>query len=199
MTTTPDPRILGLTRSDRPLDSPAVIARAYEPRPEESGPDESGPRPDPGDLHLLRLALDLQLDAMLLTLGAAAHADGRGETSVTVPWQRWLEEDLELALTLAAVLVDAEGAPLPVLGGGYAHNEVDTSLENLSARYESMENLLTDVLDGPSAGQSWRGPAGETLARCRARIVELHRHRREAIRSTAAEPSTPFLPGEWLG
>ena len=61
--TTHDPRVVDLTAFDRPFD--------------RAGGQST--RPDPSELHMLRLALDLQLDAMLLTLGAAAHAETQGE------------------------------------------------------------------------------------------------------------------------
>lgn len=176
--TSPDPRVLDLTAFDCP--------------------DDRRPRLDHADLHMLRLALDLQLDALLLTLGAAAHAETRGDSADTVPWRRWLIEDLELARTLATVLVDCDGSPLPALGGGLAHGAVTTSLDNLAARYESMERLLTGVLDRPTNGQQWRGGAGDALTRCRSRLVELHRHRQVAI-AAAATSRTTSLPGEWLG
>jgi hypothetical protein len=176
--TAPDPRVLDLTAFDRA--------------------DARSPRSDHGDLHLMRLALDLQLDALLLTLGASAHAESRGEAESLTPWRRWLVEDLELATTLAAALVDGESAPLPGLGGGLAHSSLESSLENLTARYESMENLLVGLLDRPAAGQTWRGAAGEALQRCRARLEEIHRHRRDAIASVALL-RTSSLPGEWLG
>jgi hypothetical protein len=176
--TVPDPRILDLTAFDR------VDGRL--------------PRSDDGDIHLLRLALDLQLDALLLTLGASVHADSRGESEERTPWRRWLVEDLELARTLAAALLDGDGAPVPGLGGGLAHGSVESSLENLSARYESMEKLLVGLLDRPSVGQAWRLPAGEALQRCRSRLAELHRHRREVITAVAVTQA-PSLPGEWLG
>src|SRR3982751_232216 len=54
--------------------------------------------------HLLRLCLDLQLDAMLLTLGALASdpaGDGAPATAAgsaplpgAVPWRRWIDEDV---------------------------------------------------------------------------------------------------------
>ena len=173
-----DPRILDLTAFD--------------------GHDDRQPRTGSGDLHLLRLALDLQLDAMLLTLGTAAHAESRGELCEdAVPWRRWLGEDLELARTLAAALLEGEAAPVPGLGGGFANTSVETSLENLVARYSSMEKLLVGVLDRPQHGQPWRGAAGDALNRCRARLGELHGHRRDVI--TATPVPTGFLPGELLG
>jgi len=174
-----DPRLLDLTAFD--------------------GHDDRRSRNDgAGDLHMLRLALDLQLDAMLLTLGAVAHAESRGaDGTEDVPWRRWLAEDLELARTLAVALVEGETAPVPGLGGGFAAADRQKSLENLVARYTSMEKLLGGVLDRPHRGEAWRVAAGEALARCRARLEELHEHRKEAIAATAAR--TEFLPGELLG
>jgi hypothetical protein len=173
-----DPRVLDLTAFDRP--------------------DGRSDRANECDLHTLRLALDLQLDAMLMTLGAAAHAQSRGDDEeVGVPWRRWLVEDLELARTLAAALLEGETAAVPGLGGGFANTTVETSLENLAARYTSMEGLLIGVLARPHTGQSWRGAATDALHRCRRRLVELHEHRRVVI--TASSGRTAFLPGELLG
>lgn len=176
--TSPDPRVLDLTAFD--------------------GVDVRLPRTDDSELHLLRLALDLQLDAMLLTLGASAHAENRGDAEERTPWKRWLVEDLELARTLASALVDGDSAPVAGVGGMLAHGALETSLENLGARYQSMERLLVSLLDRPVAGQQWRAPAVEALHRCRARLAELHRHRREAI-AAAATAESASLPGLWLG
>ncbi|MDQ1286627.1 MAG: hypothetical protein QG622_192 [Actinomycetota bacterium] len=176
--TSPDRRIVDLTTFDRP--------------------DAHRSPSEQGDVHLLRLVLDLQLDALLLTLGAAAHAESRRDSSGSVPWRRWLVEDLELARALAGVLVDGEVSPLPALGGGLAPNAVATALDNLAVRYESMENLLTSVLDRRTGGQPWRGAASEALARCRKRLAELQHCRRTVIAADAVA-RTPFLPGEWLG
>jgi len=186
--TTHDPRVVDLTSLDRPFTAAGGPG---------AGPDPSS-RPDPSDLHMLRLTLDLQLDAMLLTLGAAAHAETKGEPDQdAVPWRRWLVEDLDLARALAATLLEGEAAPIAGLGGGFAGGEVDTSLDNLAARYESMEQLLIGALARPAAGQHWRGAATDALHRCRARLTELHHHRRLVI-ATATHHHT-FLPGELLG
>jgi hypothetical protein len=180
-----DPRVLDLTAFDRPTDRSNY--------------------PEQSDLHLLRLALDLQLDAMLLTLGAAAHAESRVATEPgdrgAVPWQRWLVEDLDLARALAVTLLEGEGAPVPGLGGGFANARVSTSLDNLAARYESMEKLLLGVLGRPTTGY-WRPTATEALVRCRARLRELHDHRRAAMADSGAASSangSAFRPGELLG
>jgi hypothetical protein len=180
--TTHDPRVVDLTTPDRPF----------------TAAGDPSARPDQSDLHMLRLTLDLQLDAMLLTLGASAHAETKGETDEdAVPWRRWLVEDLDLARALAATLLEGDAAPMTGLGGGFASGEVDTSLENLVARFESMEQLLIGALDRPASGQHWRGAATDALHRCRARLTELHHHRRLVI-ATASHHHT-FLPGELLG
>ena len=180
--TTNDPSVVDLTAFDRPF----------------KGVGDRCARPDPGELHMLRLALDLQLDAMLLTLGAAAHAETKGEPGEdAVPWRRWLVEDLDLARALAATLLEGEAAPVTGLGGGFANGKIDTSLDNLVARYESMENLLISALERPASGQHWRGAATEALHRCRARLTELHHHRRLVIASASHHHT--FLPGELLG
>jgi hypothetical protein len=161
----------------------------------ERSPDRFG-RLDQGDLHMLRLALDLQLDAMLLALGASAQPEGR-ENGQPVPWKRWLVEDLDLARALTSALLEGDAAPVPGLGGGILAGSVETSLDNLVARYTSMENLLSGVLDRPATGQHWRAAAAEALHRCRGRLEELHRHRRDTIATAPARVS--FLPGELLG
>jgi hypothetical protein len=161
--------------------------------------------PDHAELHQLRLALDLQIDSMLLALGAAAR-----DHSNHVPWQRWLIEDLELARVLTAALVESEVEPTPALGGatsGMAHN----ALDNLVARYSSMEELLHAAVRRPHTGQSWRSAAAHALIRCRTRLEELHLHRaaahereaalRQASSESAIDPHhrDVFFPGELLG
>lgn len=155
-------------------------------------------RPEHSAIHLLRLVLDLQLDAMLLTLGASAYAESRGEPEHRTPWKRWLVEDLDLARALATTLVDGDGAPVTGLGGSLAHVNLDVSLANLTARFENMDNLLVGVLDRPSAGEPWWGIAGEALHRCRARLAELRRHSQQEI-VLADFGGASSLPGEWLG
>jgi hypothetical protein len=183
-----DSSVVDLTSLDRPLPATGTAGAA---------PDR-GVRSDPSELHMLRLTLDLQLDAMLLTLGAAAHADTKVELDEdAVPWRRWLVEDLDLARSLAATLLEGEAAPITGLGGGFAGGEITTSLDNLAARFESMEQLLVGALARPAIGQHWRGAATDALHRCRARLTELHQHRRLVI-ATASHHHT-FLPGELLG
>lgn len=150
--------------------------------------------PDASDLHLLRLALELQVDAMLLTIGAAARAFDEQQ----VPWRRWAVEDLDASRMLAQTLLEHDAEPPAALGGGSSGGGCDETLDDLIARYSSMADLLSGVLRRPYAGQAWRPVAHEALARCRARLEELHRHRGSAA-VRRAEPGTTYLPGELLG
>jgi hypothetical protein len=61
-----------------------------------------------------------------------------------------------------------------------------------------MESLLVGMLERPGPGLSWRPIAAEALQRCRIRVAELYRHRRDAI-SAAVSLDSLSLPGEWLG
>lgn len=158
------------------------------------------------ELHLLRLVLDLQVDALLLTLGASVRPG-----SAQVPWQRWLAEDLELAQVLTAALTESESAPWPTIGGAVS-GPTGNVLDHLLSRYTTMRDQLDHVLRRAHTGQTWRMAATHAQVRCRSRIDELHLHRRAAHARAAAEraatgeaPSgqTPkresYLPGELLG
>jgi hypothetical protein len=174
-----DPRGLDLASFDRPIEA-------------HRGDDAS-------ELYIVRLALELQLDALLLTLGGAAQA-GSGQEPHRVrplPWQRWLVEDLDLARELAAVLIASDDAVVPALGGGLADFCADTSLDNLADHYTSMERLLADLLTRPSSSR-WRMAALDAVTRCRARLVEVHELRRHTLVTAPAEGRS-FLPGELLG
>jgi hypothetical protein len=150
--------------------------------------------PDASDLHVLRLALELQVDAMLLTIGAAARAFDEEQ----VPWRRWAVEDLDASRMLAQTLVAHDAEPPAALGGGGVGGAPDETLDDLIARYSSMDHLLTGVLRRPPAGQAWRPVAREALARCRSRLDELHQHRGTAA-VRRADPGERYLPGELLG
>jgi hypothetical protein len=165
--------------------------------------------------HLLRLVLDLQLDALLLGLGAAAVEATRMtsavpspvEPSATVPpWPRWAIEDIDLARTLAAETVHS-GAALPAtLGPEPGAQEEQIVLRRLIARYESMRDLLGDLLTRTARPQPGGQPAGQThlhelMAHCQNRLVELRDLTRPELgRRKASYPSEhEFLPGELLG
>jgi hypothetical protein len=174
-----DPRTLDLASFDRPV--------------------EAHRSDDSSDLHILRLALELQLDALLLTLGGSAQA-GTGQApdcDQPLPWQRWLIEDLELARELATVLIASDDAAVPALGGGLADFCASASLDNLADHYTSMEGLLAAALTRPSSGR-WRPTALDALGRCRARLAEVHALRRLTLVTPRAQGRS-FLPGELLG
>jgi hypothetical protein len=154
------------------------------------------------DTHLIRLCLDLQLDAMLLALGAAAAQPGGDGTP---PWGRWVSEDVQMARALAADVITGGAALPPTLGSDLDHAVPAAAVDNLTARYESMETLLSDVVrsggDGPSAHRSHVDAA---LARCRDRLRELRARRLDETPPRGLPLSQhpvqhAALPGEWLG
>jgi hypothetical protein len=162
--------------------------------------------------HLLRLVLDLQLDALLLGLGAAAVEASHTPTSAppavaqspgSAPWPRWAVEDIDLARTLAAEAVHS-GAALPAtLGPEPAGQEQEVVLRRLAARYESMRDLLADLVaradrNAPEPGRTY---VQRLMAHCQNRLLELRDLTRTArIETKPAHPSErAFLPGELLG
>jgi hypothetical protein len=160
--------------------------------------------------HLLRLCLDLQLDALLLTLGALA-ADRAGDTAPhqspgrrpvvagTVPWHRWVSEDVDLACRLAAESLAGSASLPPSLGFDARHAVPATTIDDLVARYTAMLDLLRD-LSSHTAGIGSDG-LGEAIARTEARLAELLDYRL-ALTSPAAvdlRSAHRFLPGELLG
>jgi hypothetical protein len=149
---------------------------------------------DDSEIHVLRLALELQLDAMLLTLGAAARSARYDD----IPWQRWLVEDLEAARALAVTILAADGAPSPALGRGQAGAYPDQAISDLVARYESMQDLVAEVMQRPIAGQPWRPTARTAQQRCRDRLLELH-EARAGLMTVSIDDSHSYLPGELLG
>jgi hypothetical protein len=170
--------------------------------------------------HLLRLCLDLQLDALLLSLGAAASQQvSQGGSARTQPgsppWRRWVEEDVDLATTLAADALAGRATLPSTLGNDVDHQVPAIVIDNLAARYECMGDLLTDLLgrDASPQDDGWRPQVREALRRCRTRLVELHEYRLSGTPprgllidvpgdSATASPLAPehrYLPGELLG
>lgn len=153
------------------------------------------------EAHLLRLCLDLQLDALMLTLGAlAVDSAGDGSDSGAIPWRRWITEDVDLACTLAADALAGNAALPPTLGSDLAHAMPVTTIDDLVARYTSMQGLLADLArraEGASAP-----PGIDTIVRrCEARLAELQQHRLVATPPTGIDlrAEHQFLPGELLG
>jgi hypothetical protein len=160
--------------------------------------------------HLLRLCLDLQLDAMLLTLGALA-TDPAGDGATTsvsptvpvpgaIPWRRWITEDVDLACKLAREAMAGGAALPPTLGSDLAHAVPVTTIDDLVARYRSMIGLLGD-LSRRSEGTARPVGLDEAMNRCEARLAELRGHRLVETPPTGMDlrGEQHFLPGELLG
>ncbi len=163
-----------------------------------------------GDAYLLRLCLDLQLDAAMVALGAAA-AENSGVVPELgdvvpglgpVPWRRWFGEDVDFLCGLAAS--SSQGSPVlpPSLGDAVSTRGLMRILDDLIARYESMRELLVDVMSR-AAGDGkprLRPRVREALSRCQARLQELQVFRSEVHAPVPpATSKTNFLPGELLG
>ena len=152
--------------------------------------------------HLLRLCLDLQLDALLLTLGALAvdpSPDGDPDAA-GIPWRRWIGEDVDLACRLASEALAGNAALPPTLGSDLSHAVPVTTIDDLVARYASMLGLLGD-LSRRSEGAARPQGLDEAIARCEARLAELRRHKLVATPPAGLQmrPERQFLPGELLG
>ena len=170
---------------------------------------------DDRDAHLLRLVLDLQLDALLLGLGAAAMQESRSPVAApvptapgvstspgTAPWPRWAVEDIDLARALAAEAVSS-GAALPAtLGPDLTRQDERAVLDQLAARYESMRVLLGDLLARTAADLTSisRYQLLDLMAHCHKRLAEL-RSLADVPRGTTGQPrkTQQYLPGELLG
>jgi hypothetical protein len=161
--------------------------------------------------HLLRLCLDLQLDALLLTLGAlaadraqdAASAEGSSHTApavaASIPWHRWVGEDVDLACRLAAEALAGNAALPPSLGSDLGHAMPAMIIDDLAARYTAMLGLLQDVSNG-NAGHARPDGIDEAIARTEARLAELREHRLLVTPPAGIDlRGHRFLPGELLG
>jgi hypothetical protein len=156
------------------------------------------------DAHMLRLCLDLQLDALLLTLGAAAAGRARDGEDTDVPWRRWVGEDVDLAWTLASDALSGRAALPPTLGSDLDHAVPATTIDNLTARYEQMRALLIDLAasaEREGTGEAWRPRLHDALDRCERRLAELREHRLLTTppRGMPLAPDRQYLPGELLG
>lgn len=226
--TTLDPSRTGAqpgTAALRPDHTVVDLDRLEATRPD--GTRLEGTRPEIGqsDAHLLRLCLDLQLDALMLTLGAASlHSDSRmslttGDVTVDrpLPWRRWLGEDVDLACTLAADALGGGAALPPTLGTELDQAVPATTIDTLTALYESMRDRLQDLLErtptDPWAApahdwpadtwppQAWHPRLREALHRAELRLAELRDYRLTATpaRGISLREEHQYLPGELLG
>jgi hypothetical protein len=171
-----------------------------------TGPATGGVTLDGSDLHVLRLCLDLQLDALLVTVGAASsRSRGSGP-----PWRRWMNEDIQLACSLAADAQTGGAGPPSGLGSDLDRAVPSTTEDGLHARYSSMVALLSGLVSGPRSdgiGQKeqpyeWRSRAARALQHCRGRLAELETHPwRLPVHRAADRPRAEhtYLPGELLG
>lgn len=168
----------------------------------------AGARPlDDSQAHLLRLCLDLQLDAMLLTLGAAASAPAHERDAAGhAPWRRWVVEDVDLACALAADALGGNAALPATLGSDLHHAVPAATVDNLAARYTSMRTLLADLAsrsdtDGAADDGSWHAHVVQALQRCEARLAELETYRLATTpaRGITLPEERQYLPGELLG
>lgn len=159
--------------------------------------------------HLLRLCLDLQLDALLLALGALAADRMQNSTptdsptpppamAASIPWHRWITEDVDLACRLAAEALGTNTSLPPSLGSDLGHALPITVLDDLVARYRSMLGLLRDFMN--HRGTAHLSGVDESIARTEARLAELHEHRLVATPPSGLDlRAHQFLPGELLG
>jgi len=147
------------------------------------------------EAHLLRLCLDLQLDALLLTLGALAVDPGPGGGDA-IPWRRWISEDVDLACTLAAEALAGNAALPPTLGSDLGHAVPVTAIDDLVARYSSMRGLLADL-----ARSGGHDGVEQLMGRCEARLAELRDHKLIITPPSGIDLRVEhhFLPGELLG
>jgi hypothetical protein len=179
-------------------------------RPSPQPPAQLPARTNQATSHLLRLVLDLQLDALLLAVAgsgvdaATVPAPDGCRAPQGLPWARWAAEDSEVARGLCAETI-SRGAALPSgLAQGLPGEDVSRVLEQLTARYCSMRDLLTEAISGRRGERQTPAElvrAGEALAHCRSRLAELRHLQAPAPRQEpAAPPGDPtYLPGELLG
>jgi hypothetical protein len=158
--------------------------------------------------HLLRLCLDLQLDALLLTLGALAVDPGPEDRAASdtpaagsgIPWRRWIGEDVDLACQLAAAALAGNAALPPTLGSDLTHAVPVSTIDDLVARYSSMLGLLGD-LSRRTEGAARPQGLDEAMAACEARLSELRGHKLVNTPPAGIDLRVEhqFLPGELLG
>jgi hypothetical protein len=174
--------------------------------PPPTGPATGGVTLDGGDLHVLRLCLDLQLDALLLTVGAASSQPQGPEP----PWRRWVNEDIQLACALAADAQTGGAGPPSGLGSDLDRAVPSTTEDGLHARYTSMAALLSGLISRPRSddiGQEeqpyeWRSRAARALWHYQERLAELETHPWRLPEQRAADrplAEHTYLPGELLG
>lgn len=182
---------MALTGPDPAFDAPVDSERTCAA--------DAGPSADSGDAHAVRLCLDSQVDALLLTVGAAAAETDEADEADAPPWRRWIAQDVERACSLAAEAL-TRGAALPSPLGSDLHRSVPaTTIDTLVALYGSMTSRLADLMRIRPSGTS---ALAATLQSCQTRLTELERYRLTTTPprgSSLAHSERHFLPGELLG
>jgi hypothetical protein len=171
-------------------------------------PGAIGPTTYPDDqLYLLKLCLELQVEALLLALGSSAVASrgrrvnqGRpagAASTADLPWEKWLAQDLDLAHALTRDCVE-DGIPLPSSMGLVGAEAATGVVESLAARYSAMATVVGEMLDRTDART--HGHAVARLSETRARCVErLDMLLGESPEAAAEHLFTPTEPGHYLG
>lgn len=161
---------------------------------------------DENDAYRLRLCLDLQLHALLLTIGAAA-ADNAAPGAPSrdsgpdapSPWLRWIAQDVDQTCAIATATLNG-GAALPTPLGSDLHRSVPaTTVDSLLALYRSMSAQLAHLT---SARSTWQDQVYQALERCQFRVAELESYRLATDpprRISLPQAEHHFLPGELLG
>lgn len=199
----------------QPRDEVIDIAAAERTQaPDEPSRDDRPPvradRLQAEHSHLLRLSLDLQLDALLFTLGAAAAqepapVEGTGAGSASPlsagtrwvpPWRRWLDEDLEVARGLAAITLAVDSSLPSTLGSPATHEDPKRIVGNLLARYEAMCGLLTDLVQREESRAQrrdethvWLPGVRRALLQARRRAEELRLQAEMLARAAGSPPA----------
>lgn len=157
-------------------------------------------------LYMLKLCLELQLEAMLLALGSSAVVLRGGRRAqrtpgaarpADLPWEKWLAEDVELACALTRDCVN-DGIPLPSSMGQVDGHRSGTMVESLAARYSAMSAVVGNMLDrtDPEQHATAFSRLVETRTRCEERLAALIGGSPE----TTGDPwYRPAEPGHFLG
>lgn len=149
----------------------------------------AGSRPQAvAQAHRLRLCQELQLDALRLSFTTAlleARAAGRPDDDplhqpgmLHRPWRRWMVEDLDRALDLAAALAELSADAGPVGPGADRPGRraaAEEAAEDLVVHYRTIQALLREVLEGvrPLEPESVGRTVRSVLERTEQRIHDL--------------------------
>jgi hypothetical protein len=118
--------------------------------------------------------------------------------AASIPWHRWISEDVDLTCRLAAEAMGTNTSLPPILGSDLGHALPVTVLDDLVARYRSMLGLLRDFVN--HRGTAHLSGVDEAIARTEARLEELREHRLVPTPASGLDlRAHQFLPGEMLG